>query len=91
MKIINIKSVKKQHLGAPLFTGQVTRQSPGRDRPTLCCCNAQALCGVAPYDLSAPRSAEGGFCNHKKSNIGRDHLCAVSTALAASRRWISTQ
>lgn len=31
MKIINIKDVKKQRLGAPLFTGKVTRQSPVTD------------------------------------------------------------
>jgi len=28
MKIINLKSVKKSTVGAPLFTGAVTRQSP---------------------------------------------------------------
>ncbi len=28
MKIINLKSVKKNTVGAPLFTGNVTRQSP---------------------------------------------------------------
>lgn len=31
MKIINIKDTKKQHLGAPLFTGEVVRQSPVTD------------------------------------------------------------
>lgn len=31
MKIINIKDTKKQHLGPPLFTGRVTRQSPVTD------------------------------------------------------------
>lgn len=31
MKIVNINIVKKQHLGAPLFTGNVTRQSPVTD------------------------------------------------------------
>lgn len=31
MKIINIKDTKKQHLGEPLFTGNVTRQSPVTD------------------------------------------------------------
>jgi len=31
MKIINIKDTKKQHLGDPLFTGKVTRQSPITD------------------------------------------------------------
>ncbi len=32
MKAINIKTVPKQVLGAPLFTGEVTRQSPVVDR-----------------------------------------------------------
>lgn len=31
MKIVNIKDVKKQELGSPLFTGKVTRQSPVTD------------------------------------------------------------
>ena len=31
MKIINIKKVSKQHLGEPLFTGKVIRQSPVTD------------------------------------------------------------
>lgn len=31
MKIVNIKDVAKQHLGAPLFTGEVVRQSPVTD------------------------------------------------------------
>jgi len=31
MKIINIKDVKKQQLGKPLFTGEVIRQSPVTD------------------------------------------------------------
>lgn len=31
MKIVNLKKVKKQRLGAPIFTGQVTRQSPVTD------------------------------------------------------------
>lgn len=31
MKVINIKKVKKQHLGQPLFTGGVVRQSPVKD------------------------------------------------------------
>lgn len=31
MKIINIKDTKKQQLGAPLFTGKATRQSPVTD------------------------------------------------------------
>ena len=31
MKIINIKDTKKQHLGKPLFTSEVTRQSPVTD------------------------------------------------------------
>lgn len=31
MKIINIKQVEKQHLGTPLFTGKVVRQSPVTD------------------------------------------------------------
>ncbi len=31
MKIINIKNVSEQKLGAPLFTGEVTRQSPVTD------------------------------------------------------------
>ncbi len=32
MKIINLKKVKKQQLGAPLFTGNVIRQSPVTDQ-----------------------------------------------------------
>ena len=31
MKRINIREVKKQYLGPPLFTGKVTRQSPVTD------------------------------------------------------------
>ena len=31
MKIINLKKVKKQKLGPPLFTGNVVRQSPVTD------------------------------------------------------------
>ncbi len=31
MKIINIKKITKQHLGPPLFTGKVIRQSPVTD------------------------------------------------------------
>lgn len=31
MKIVNIETVKKQHLGQPLFTGDVVRQSPITD------------------------------------------------------------
>lgn len=31
MKVVNIKKVKKQHLGSPLFTGKVVRQSPVTD------------------------------------------------------------
>ncbi len=31
MKVVNIKKVKKQHLGQPLFTGKVIRQSPVTD------------------------------------------------------------
>lgn len=31
MKAVNIKNVKKQNLGEPLFTGKVTRQSPVTD------------------------------------------------------------
>ncbi len=31
MKIINIKNVRKQQLGPPLFTGEVVRQSPVTD------------------------------------------------------------
>lgn len=31
MKVVNIKMVVKQTLGAPLFTGKVTRQSPVTD------------------------------------------------------------
>ncbi|MBI3366670.1 cupin domain-containing protein [Candidatus Roizmanbacteria bacterium] len=31
MKLINIKKIKKQYLGPPLFTGKVARQSPVTD------------------------------------------------------------
>jgi len=31
MKIINLKTVPKQHLGLPIFLGKVTRQSPVTD------------------------------------------------------------
>ncbi|OGK14459.1 hypothetical protein A3C98_04960 [Candidatus Roizmanbacteria bacterium RIFCSPHIGHO2_02_FULL_37_15] len=31
MKVINLKKVKKQKLGSPLFTGRVIRQSPVTD------------------------------------------------------------
>lgn len=31
MKVIQVKTVKKQRLGAPLFTGKVVRQSPVTD------------------------------------------------------------
>ena len=31
MKVVNIKNVSKQHLGEPLFTGKVIRQSPVTD------------------------------------------------------------
>jgi len=31
VKVVNIKNVTKQHLGSPLFTGEVVRQSPVTD------------------------------------------------------------